>query len=143
MDQWDEPPQEPEEDEDWGLADWLILPFALLWMYRWRIFGGFIVIGVALAALGVFDKTPVAEPRSCPGYGLVRNLKAKGQIDTFVAVKPEEGWECEYSLDNEDALVRFKRTSGKVSSEVESHARGGSAYPAASREMRAEGYAVR
>jgi len=138
---WEEEPYEPEEEEeDWGLLEWVLLPFFLLWQYKYFVL---IAVGAAIAAFGIFDKEKVAESRSCPGYALVRSLKAKRQINTFTAVKPEGNWECEYSLDNEDALIRFKRVRGEISSEVESRARGGSAYSAASREMRAEGYVVR
>jgi hypothetical protein len=91
-----------------------------------------------LGAFGVFDKEKTPDSKGCPGYHFVRDLKVKGQIHTFAAVKPEDGWLCEYSLDNEDAEVRFKRTSGQLELEVVGSS--SPAYYAANREARADGF---
>lgn len=103
--------------------------------YLW---GALLIVGLVLGALGVFDKTPTHDSKACPGYHFVRELKTKRQINDFVAVKPAQGWDCEYSLDNEDAEVRFKRTNREIEMEVDGFS--SAAYYAANREARAEGF---
>lgn len=128
---------EPKDDElRWW--HWVLATPMLLWAARGYLVGLFIVVAIALGLLGVFDKEKTHDSKSCPGYHFVRNLKAKGQISTFSAVKPEDGWKCEYSLDNEDAEVRFKQANGEVQMEVAG--RSTPAYSAADREARAEGF---
>lgn len=108
-------------------------------MSRGVVVGGLIAIAVILNALGVFDRDKVPEKRSCAGYQLVRDLKVKGQIETFKAVDPKGRWECEYALDNEDAEVRFLETSnGVLHAEIDGYVNS-RAYSAADRELRAEG----
>lgn len=73
---------------------------------------------------------------------MIHDLKVKGQINTFQAVKPEDGWSCEYSLDNADTEIRFRAKRGKVEMEIQGYSTT-PAYHAATREARAEGYTVR
>jgi len=56
-------------------------------------------------------------------------------------VKPEDGWNCEYSLDNEDAEVRFRGHGEEI--EIEVAGRSTPAYFAAIREARGEGFISR
>ena len=128
------------DDED--ASGWWLLAAVpvLLWRARYAVFWILVLGAGALGALGVVDfgKDSAPERPNCAGYSFVRKLKTKSQINTFESVKPETGWNCEYSLDNEDALVRFKRTTGKqLELEIEGQ---GSAFAAANRESLAEGY---
>lgn len=127
-----------QADDDLKWWHWVLAIPVLLWEAKGGLIGLVIVAGIVLAAFGVFDKEKVADSRSCPGYQLVRDLKAKGQINTFAAVKPEDGWNCEYSLDNEDAEVRFRGHGEEV--EIEVAGRSTPAYFAALREAKAEGF---
>jgi hypothetical protein len=100
----------------------LLLPFvAGWWLFRallgiWVLLLGIALIALALHAVGILGSEsakPVADSRSCPGYDFVRSLKIEGQINSFAPIKPEKGWQCEYSLDNEDASVRLSAREGK------------------------------
>jgi hypothetical protein len=63
------------------------------------------LIGVGLI-LGQEKSAP--ESASSPGYQMVRQLKASGDIDSFKAIEPEDGWDTEYSLNDGDGHIRFR-----------------------------------
>jgi hypothetical protein len=64
----------------------------------------------ALVALGLLLGQEKSAPESAasPGYGMVRELKASGDIDSFKAIEPEDGWDTEYSLNDGDGHIRFR-----------------------------------
>lgn len=134
-----------EEGSGWddggrpGVLGWIAIIVGGIWGLRWVIVGLFIAGSVVAGALGAFDKPSAPESKDCPGYQMVRDLKTKGQIDTFRSVQPDQGWQCEYSLDNDDASIRFKRQGGQLQMEVDGIVSTG-AYKAAQREARARGY---
>jgi hypothetical protein len=141
--------QEEKAGPLWVVLGILMLPFlAIWWLIRALIgFWAFIlVIGLillGLQAVGILNlddsSKPTADSRSCPGYNFVRSLKGKDQINTFAAVGPKEGWKCEYSIDNENATVRFKANG--LEAEIEGYE--SVAYYATKRELRADGFSFR
>lgn len=117
---------EPEEELTWG-GCLLAIPALLIMGWRW-VLGFIVVVGLILGAFGVFDKTKTADFKNCPGYGFVRELRREHRIESFDRVEPDSGFLCEYSLDSEDAFVRFKRVGKELDIEVESHAGHSEAY---------------
>jgi hypothetical protein len=74
----------------------------------------------------------VPETRSSPGYLMVRELQRRGDIDSFKAIKPADGWETEYSLESGAAHLRFRggemgfdvdRSDGDLKRAIEAEAR--------------------
>jgi hypothetical protein len=132
---------EPGDDKIGALGCLLAIP-VLLWEFKGTLFGLFIVVSVILGVLGVFDKDEAPESRRCLGYSWVRDMESAGQIDEFLAVEPEDGWACEYSLDDEAASLRFRQ--GQKELEVEIEGRGSSdAYDAAVAEAESRGFSGR
>jgi len=129
---------EQEDDFTWG-GCLLAIPALLFMGWRWLV-GIFIIVAIILAAFGVFDKTKTTDTRSCPGYNFVRDMQSEATIESFDRVEPESGWLCEYSLNDEQAFVRFKKVGGELQLEIEGR---GEAYEAASSEAEAKGYADR
>lgn len=132
---------EAEDDDDrMGWLDWLLfVPGILIIGWRWMI-GLFIIAAIGLGALGVFDKDEAPEVTNCAGYSFVRELRREAQIDEFQSVEPESGWACEYSLNDEEAFVRFKRARGGLELEIEGSGRSNDAYAGASELADAQGY---
>lgn len=128
------------EDEKIGALGWILAIPLLLWELRWVFVGILIVVFVVLGTLGVFDKETAPESRSCPGYYFARDLKRDGEIDSFRSVEPEEGWLCEYELD--DVSARFRTSRDEVLLETEGR-RSSSVYEAVTEKARAEGYTAR
>jgi hypothetical protein len=64
----------------------------------------------ALVGLGLIlgQEKSAPESSSSPGYQMVRQLKASGDIDSFKAIEPEDGWDTEYSLNDGDGHIRFR-----------------------------------
>jgi hypothetical protein len=129
---------EQDDDFTWG-GCLLSIPALLIVGWRWLV-GLFVIVGIVLAALGVFDKTKTTDTRSCPGYNFVRDMQSEAEIESFDRVEPESGWLCEYSLNDEEAFVRFKKAGSELQLEIEGR---GEAYEAASSEAEAKGYADR
>lgn len=132
-----------EDDGDdsisWG-GCLLAIPALLVVGWRW-LFGLFVIVAIVLGILGVFDKTKSkTDTRSCPGYSYVRQMKSEGKIESFDRVEPESGWICEYSLNDEQAFMRFKKVEGELQLEIEGN---GEAYEAANKEAEAKGYTDR
>jgi hypothetical protein len=65
-------------------------------------------------------------------------MKAKAQIGSFKSVEPESGWLCEYSLNGEEAFVRFKRSQSDLELEIEGR---GNGFQGAKEEPITKGYA--
>ncbi|MFN8164501.1 MAG: hypothetical protein U0R26_11890 [Solirubrobacterales bacterium] len=123
------------DEFSWG-GCLLAIPALLVAAWRW-IVGVFFVVAVCLGALGVFDKTKTADTTSCPGYGFVRDMEERGVIESFDRVEPESGWICEYSLNDEQAYVRFKKAGRELELEVAGR---GQAYEAADEEAERKGF---
>lgn len=111
-----------QDEDDMTALDWLIaIPVLLIAGWRY-LFGAVVIVALVLGALGVFDKTPAPERKDCLGYGFVHTLHSRGEIAEFESVKPEGGWDCEYTLDDEDVEIRFKRGAGQEELEYEGYA---------------------
>lgn len=110
---------EIEEDDDLRWWHWVIaIPLLLFAGWRWLL--GLVFVGAVIAgALGIFDKTPAPEIRKCPGYAFVHRMERAGQIDSFASVKPESGWLCEYTVEDEETEIRFRRVRGGRELELE------------------------
>jgi hypothetical protein len=94
------------------------------------IVGAIAVIAVAGLLFG--NEKAVPETRSSPGYLMVRELQRRGDIDSFKAIEPADGWETEYSLESGAAHLRFRggemgfdvdRSDGDLKRAIEAEAR--------------------
>ena len=71
------------------------------------IIGGIAAIGAISAHFAAHDKV-IPESKSSPGYVIVRDLQKRGEIDSFAAVEPKQGWDSEYSLNDGEAHLYFR-----------------------------------
>jgi C2H2 type zinc finger protein len=91
-----------------GWWDWIFVGFGFLWVaVKWLIGIG-IVVGIILAATGVFDKKEVPEDPSSPGYSIVHDSSLSDEIDSYKSVEPDEGWDTEYEINDGDVTLRFE-----------------------------------
>jgi uncharacterized Zn finger protein (UPF0148 family) len=74
------------------------------------IIGGIAAIGAISAHFASHDRV-IPETKSSPGYVIVRDLQKRGEIDTFAAIEPKQGWDSEYSLNDGEAHLYFRGTS--------------------------------
>lgn len=75
---------------------------------RWLLPAIVIAVIAVIAITSGGEGKEVPEDPSSPGYSLVRDLKSRGEIDSFKAVEPDEGWSIQYSVDGGDAILRFR-----------------------------------
>ena len=115
-----------------------IVAGAVLW--------GALIYGIA----GGFGKDEVAPTPTSVVHRIAVALERAGEIDSYRAVEPKEGWDTEYELDEEadgpnfglpDAFIRI-RSEGTASQDVEFQAYSQDLYDSIERELTRHGFAV-
>ncbi len=63
---------------------------------------------LALAAGGSFDRESAPEQPRSEAHRIAVELEADGSIGEYRSVEPDDGWDAQYELDDDDGVIRSR-----------------------------------